>query len=171
MVLMGQDAIDSVRVELRGPAGRLSTAALADLAVELDLANTKNPGERTFTLSEGDLRIPDGVAFVRAIPSQLRMHFSRRKSKNVPVEVRFAALPPEGYNIVRQEVSPDTIQVAGPEHRIDATTTAQTDAIDLRAATTSASYRVNTFVSDPEVWIETPQAVTVKLIIEQRPKK
>lgn len=166
--LIGQEALDSVRLELRGPAGRLSSAALSDVAVDLDLSAINSAGERTFTLSDGDLRLPDGVTFLRAIPSQLRLRFARLKSKDVPVEVRFSAPPPAGYSIVHQEIQPEKLRIAGPEARVDGMTVAQTDAIDLSEITSGRDYRVNTFLADPQVWFESPPAVTVKLRIEKR---
>lgn len=170
-LLIGQDAVDSVRLELRGPSGRLSSAALSDLAVELDLGEIKSPGERTFTLSDSDLRLPDGVTFIRAIPSQLRLRFARRATKDVPVEVRFSALPPPGFSIVHQQVTPEKVRVAGPEYRVNAIRLAQTDAIDLSGATTDQTIRVNTFIADPQVWFESAPAVTVKLTIARSDEK
>lgn len=170
-LLIGQDAIDSVRLELRGPASRLNSAALSDLTVELDLADIKNPGERTFTLSDNDLRLPEGVTFMRAIPSQLRLRTARRIAKDVPVEVRFSAPPPAGYVIVHQEIFPETVRIAGPEHRVDTISAAQTDAIDLANVTADGNYRVTTFISDPQVWFESAPVVNVKLTIARREQK
>ncbi len=167
-LLIGQDAADSVRLALRGPAGRLSSAALGDVAVDLDLGGIQSPGERTFTLSDGDLRLPDGITFLRAIPSQLHLQFARRKSKEVPVEVRFSSPPPAGYRIVRQEVQPGRLRIAGPEARVDAIAVAQTDAIDVSAVTGTGEYRVNTFLSDSQVWFESPPTVTVKLAVGKK---
>jgi hypothetical protein len=169
-ILIGSDAVDSVRLELRGPSGRLSAGSLADLTVTLDLAGVNGPGERTFTLSDSSLHLPEGVAFLRAIPSQLRLRFARRKMKEVPVQVRFAHPPPDGYQIVAQQVIPDVLQVAGPEPRVDATDMAQTDAIDLGAVTKYAEIRVNTYVADPQVWLQSLPMVTVKLTVEKSGK-
>jgi len=166
-ILIGSDAMDLVRLELRGPSGRLSTGALADLAVTLDLASVNGPGERTFTLSDGDLHLPQGVTFLRAIPSQLRLRFGRRKSKDVPVEVRFAGALPPGYKVTGQQVVPQVLRISGPEHRVDAIQSAQTDAIDLSAVTQPAERRVNTLVADPQVWLESSPMVTVRLTIEK----
>jgi len=168
--LIGSDAVDSVRLELRGPSGRLSAASLADLTVTLDLSNVTGPGERTFTLSDSSMHLPENVTFLRAIPSQLRLRFARRKIKEVPVQVRFLRPPPSGYEIVGQQVIPEMLQVAGPEPRVDATASAQTDAIDLGAVTQAAEIRVNTFVADPQVWLQSSPMVTVKLKIEKSGK-
>ncbi|HUA84101.1 MAG TPA: CdaR family protein [Bryobacteraceae bacterium] len=164
-LLIGSDSIDSVRLELRGPAGRLSSSALSDAAVDLDLGGIKKPGERTFTLSDNDLRLPDGVTFLRAVPSQLRLRFSRRETKEVPVQVRFSALPPRGFSIIHEEISPPTVRIAGPEARVNEIAVAQTDGIDLSGVTTGGNYHLNTFVADPQVWFESAPAVDVKIII------
>ena len=90
--------------------------------------------------------------------------------KEVPVQVRFAHPPPDGYQIVAQQVIPDVLQVAGPEPRVDATDMAQTDAIDLGAVTKYAEIRVNTYVADPQVWLQSLPMVTVKLTVEKSGK-
>lgn len=169
-LLIGSDAIDQVRVELRGPSGRLTEASLSDLAAVLDLSSIKGPEERTFTFSEADFHLPAGVTFLRAIPSQLQVRFGRRKTKDVPVQVRFGASLPDGYEIVRQEIAPATIRIAGPERRVNAIAGVQTDAIDLSGITGRAEIRVNAFVADPQVWLESSPAVTVTVTVEKRGK-
>jgi YbbR domain-containing protein len=166
-LLIGSDAPDVVRVELRGPSSRLTATNLADLSVLLDLSSIGGPGERTFTLSDSDLRNAEGVTFLRAVPSQLRLQFARLLRKDVPVEVRIAAPPPAGYRVVRQEVTPERVRVAGPERRVQETEHAQTDAIDLSGVTRAAEFRVNTFVSDPQLRLESSPMVTVKVLVER----
>ena len=45
--------------------------------------------------------------------------------------------------------------------------TAQTDAIDLSGVTGLTEIHVNTFVADPQVWLETAPAVTVTVTVEK----
>jgi YbbR domain-containing protein len=167
-LLIGPDALEVVRVELRGSAGRLTGANLSDLAVLLDLGGVGGPGERTFTLSDADLRLPDGVTFLHAVPSQLRLRISRRKSKEVPVAVRFVSSLPPGYQIAKQEVFPEKVEISGPEARVNAISSAETDAIDLSGMQESQEMRVNTFIADPQVWLDSPPMVRVKLTLEKR---
>jgi YbbR-like protein len=167
-LLLGSDVLDSVRLELRGPASRLTTAALADLAVQLDLGNVADPGERTFTLSDADLHLPEGVAFLRAIPSQLRLRFARRAARDVPVEVRIFKEPPEGYAVIAHDAVPPMLRIAGPEGRVTNISSAATDGIDLSGITQSGDFRVNVFVADPQVWLESNPMVTVHVTIEKR---
>lgn len=167
-LLIGSNAIDTVRVELRGPTSRLTNVALAEVAVMLDLSSVEGPGERTFTLSDADIRLPDGVTFLRSIPSQMQLRFARVKSKDVPVTIRFGLPLGPGLRIARQEVTPETLQISGPENRVDAVASAQTDAIDLSGIHQDAEIRVNTFVADPQVWMESSPVVTVRLTIEKQ---
>jgi hypothetical protein len=166
-LLIGIDALDQVRVELRGPSGKLSPDRLAEIAVLLDLSGVKGPGERTFTLADGDFHLPQGVTFLRAVPSQLRVRFSMLMSREVPVDIRIYAPPPAGYRIVSQVATPDKLRIAGPQGRVSSVTNAETDAIDLSGFTASTEIKVNAFISDPQVRFEGSPVVTVKLTIEK----
>jgi YbbR domain-containing protein len=166
-LLIGSNAIDSVRVELRGPSRRLSNAALTDVAFTLDLAGVDGPGERTFTLSDADIHLPDGVTFLRSIPSQLQLHFARVKTKDVPVEVQFGSPIGPGFELSGEEVTPRTVRISGPENRVEAISAARTDSIDLSGVTQSSEVHVNAFVSDPQVWMESSPTVTVRLTVNR----
>lgn len=166
-LLIGFDAVDQVRLELRGSATKLTSANLADLAVTLNLSDVTGPAQRTYTISGQELHLPTGVTFLRAIPSQLRVDFARRVQKEVPVGIQIGVPPPAGYRIASQEIIPPTVLIAGPERRVGEIADAQTDAIDLSKATTSNEFHVNVFVADSHVWLESPSMVTVRLNIEK----
>ncbi len=172
-LLIGSDAVDSVRAELRGTPSRLNNAALADVEIMVDLSNVNGPGERTFTLSDADIHLPDGVSLLRAIPSQMHLRFARVKSKDVRVELHFGLPLDSGFRIARQEVTPQMLHISGPENRVDAIAIAETDAIDLSVIhphnlRENSEIHVNTFVSDPQVWLDSSPTVTVRLTIEKK---
>ena len=166
-LLLTAEAPSSVRVEMRGPSGKLSPSSLSDAAFRLDLSPVSAPGERTFTLSSANLNLPSGVTFLRAAPSQLHLAFDRNLGKDVPVEIRLAGTPPAGFQIVSREVSPATLRIAGPEQRVKRIAVASTDAIDVGASTADTTLRVNTFVEDSQVRLESSPIVTVKLTIRK----
>lgn len=166
-LLLTADMPTNVRIEMRGPAGKLSPSSLSDTAIRLDLSPVTTPGERTFTLSNENLTLPPGVAFLRATPSQLRLAFDRNASKDVPVEVRLSGAPPAGFTIASKEVSPAALRIAGPEERIKRIAWAHTDAIDVTAVTGDSTIRVNTFVDDSQVRLESTSIVSVKLTVRK----
>jgi diadenylate cyclase len=157
---------ETVHLELRGPAGRLTVASLAETVVRFDLANAGSTDDRTFTISESNLNLPPGVTFLRAVPSQLRLHLAHLAEKVVPVEVRFSSSLPAGYRLTGQSVSPQQLRIAGSEARVTSVTQVETDPIDLHRLTQSGDQRVDAFVDDPQVHFESPPQVTVHLIIE-----
>jgi diadenylate cyclase len=161
------DSPETIRIELRGSARELTSAALANTAAILDLRDVRSPGERTFTISDTDLGLPPGVTFLRAAPAQFRLHFARLAAKEVPVEIRFSGSLPAGYKLKGQEVAPGRLRIAGAEERVAAITSVQTDRIDLSAAAATGEFNVDAFVPDPQVHFEASPRVTVRLQIER----
>ena len=157
---------ETVHLELRGPAGRLTVSSLAETVVRFDLANVGSTEDRTFTISESNLNLPPGVSFLRAVPSQLRLRLARLAEKVVPVQVRFSGALPAGYQLTAQSVFPERLSIAGAETPVTSVTQVQTDPINLYSLTQSGDHRVDAFVDDPQVHFESPPQVTVHLTIE-----
>ena len=162
---IGSDVPDRVHIELRGPAGKLTSTKVAETAVILDLASVRAPGERTFTIGPGSLNLPAGVSFLRAVPSQLRLRFDRLASKEVPVQVRTTGK--EGFEIVRQEIVPATLKISGPDQHVQQIDAAQTDPIDLSSVSDQGQFSVHAYVADPQVRFDTSPVVTVKVWVKR----
>jgi len=161
---------ETVHLELRGPAGRLTVASLAETVVRFDLANAGSTDDRTFTISDTNLNLPPGVTLLRAVPSQLRLRLARLAEKVVPVDIRFSGALPAGYQITGKSVSPEQLRIGGTDARVTTVNQVETDPIDLHNLTQSADYRVDAFVDDPQVHFESPSQVTVHLTIERTGK-
>jgi hypothetical protein len=159
------DSPETIHVELRGTAGQLTSSALADTVAVFDLSGVKAPGERTFTISETNLGLPQGVTFLRAVPSQFRLRFSHLVVKEVPVEIQFTGSLPAGYQLTGQSVLPKTMRIAGAEGRISTVVKVETDMIDLSRLTQSEEFHVDAFAADPQVRFESAPMVIVKLSV------
>jgi YbbR domain-containing protein len=166
-LLLLSDAASGVQLELRGPSRQLTRDRLAGAAVVLDLSGVTAPGEQTFTISRTELTLPEGVAFLRAIPSQLRLRFDRGLTKDVPVEVRLSGTPPDGFRVTGTAASPGQLRVSGPQSRVDPIHSAQTDPIDVSGLTAPTEVRMNTFLDDPRVQFESTSVVTVRVNVER----
>lgn len=166
-LLLLPGAPDQVRAELRGPSGRLTRATLSDAVAALDLAGVVGSGEQTFTLSAADFSLPQGVRFVRAVPSQVRLHFDQILKKTVTVELQLKGHPPDGYIVAAESVEPQALTISGPETSVSAIRIAQTDPVDVSALTQTTEVKVNAFVSEPQAQFESLPVVTVRLTIEK----
>jgi YbbR domain-containing protein len=160
---------DTVHLEVQGPSTLLQGETMSGITVVLDLGPVYKPGMRTFTVDESTVGLPAGVDLVRAVPAQIRLRFEQRLTRELPVQVRFSSPPHEGYRIGRQEVQPPTIQIVGPESRVNQVQFAETDPIDLDTVIGEREFRVHTFVSDPQVRLESTSIVVVKVFMEKIP--
>lgn len=155
---------DSAYVEVRGPSGRLSGANLANTVVVIDLSGQKRPGERTYSIQTDSVRLPPGVEFLRAVPAQIRIRLEYQVSREVPVVVRYAGPAPDGYRILKQDISPQLVRILGPESRVNAIDRVQTDPIELSSIDGVQSFRAHPFAGDPQVRLANSDLmVTVKV--------
>jgi YbbR domain-containing protein len=156
---------ETVSVELEGPSGQLDPSHLAAVSLVLDLSSVSGPCERTFTLGASNLRLPSGVRFVRAVPSQVRLLFERRATRSVPVRVRFSGTGYYNRNVLSRSIEPDHLRVVGPESHVSAVEYAETDVIDLSGITGERTLRVGVFVNEPQVRFESSPEVNVKVVM------
>jgi YbbR domain-containing protein len=163
------DVPDRVHLEVRGQSGRLSRDNLADVAVILDLSDARS-GVRTYTITDSSVSLPSGVAFYRAIPSQVTLSFGRLIARDVLVQPNFVKIP-EGYRVQQQSIEPDKIRIRGPEERVAAVGSVRTDPIDLTGVVSEKEFRTHVNVGDPQVRIETPNEITVKVTLQHNPAK
>jgi hypothetical protein len=156
-----------VSLEISGPAARLHEADLTNRRVVLNLESVQRPGERTFTIDRRNIDLPAGLSLVRAIPAQVRIAFERSVSASVPVRVRIAAPPPEGYRVARQQALPDKLRIVGPESRVRQVGSVDADPIDLSRTVGKARFQVHAFVADPQVRFVSSPLVEVSVSLEK----
>lgn len=159
---INSDVRDEVHVEVRGPSRKVTPTGLADVLVLLDLQTVNRPGDRTFPVA-GNLTLPTGVELERAVPAQVRLHFERRLTREVPVTVRIGAQPPSGYAVVSQRAEPAAVRIIGPESRVRDIATAETDPIDLSDTVRTEEFPVHAYVTDPQVRVEGTGRVVVRV--------
>ena len=164
---ISSDFVENVVLETRGPAGRLGDMRDARSAVVLDFSSVLQPGQRTFTIDPSNVNLPHGLQLVRVIPAQLRFRFERRIVREVPVEARFSD-PHQGYAVASFDVTPARLAITGPESSVERTTAAITDRINIGGVVSASQFRVNTFLSEPQVRFQSPSQVTVRVVVKKQ---
>ena len=87
---------------------------MARPSIVLDMSGA-GPGQRTFSIGDGNVKLARGVRLVRAIPSEVRLDFEPREKRTVPVAVRFTGEGKDGYVVARYAVSPEQMGIVGPQ--------------------------------------------------------
>jgi hypothetical protein len=161
--------VDSVDLELRGPSGQLrGRDGDGRYVVVLDMSMVE-PGQRTFSIGPGEVRLPKGIRLMQAVPSQLRFEFEQRAYRMVPVQVRFSP-PPPGYDVAGFKVTPTELQLVGPQGHLRRTASVDTDPVDLSAVVGQQEFHVNAYADDPHIRFVGVPEVTVTVQVKARPE-
>jgi YbbR domain-containing protein len=165
-VEINSDLVETVYLEVRGPSEALRLPeARQRSAVILDMTGVE-PGQHTFTIDSGDVRLPRGVQLVRAIPGQIRMNFEPGATRSVPVEVRFAQGLPQDLRVVEATAEPSALAITGPASRVARVASVQTDPLTLKPEAGTNRYRLEAYVNDGRVRFQDSPQVTVKVTVK-----
>jgi YbbR domain-containing protein len=125
--------VDFVDLRVMGPRTLLGRIDRNQLAVPLDLRGVR-PGQAVFRVGTDALSLPRGVKVVRITPAEVSIALERVKTKTLPVHLRVTGQPAENVRIIEIKVSPETVQVTGPESDLRELQAVNTEAIDVSAA-------------------------------------
>lgn len=161
--------VSAIVLELRGPSGELrGVGESVHPAVVLDMSNA-GPGERSYTISDGAVKLARGVHLVRAIPSEVRFHFEEAGDANVPVEPRM--IGQDSRQVASTEVTPSEVRIAGPASRVARIKSVLTDEVDVSKLSGTGEFHVNLFVEDPYVRLKGRPEATVRVTMKTEQAK
>lgn len=164
---ISSEIVEQVHLLVRGPSLGLTRLSATEIPVVLDLSRVSGPGETTFTITRDNLSLPSGVVLERAIPGQVRLRLETRIARAIPVRVRYSYLP-AGMEIAEEQLTPDHLQVIGPESRVSQIHFVETDPVDLRMLDASGQARTNAFSGDPQVVFSGSPSVLVRATLRPR---
>lgn len=164
---LSSEAPDRVHLEVQGPSARLNSFDLSNITVKFDLSGVTRAGDQTLTIEPYNVDLQPGLALVRAIPAQIRLRFEDRIGADIPVRVRLSGSPHPGYSVVRQDVSPPTLRIIGPESHVREVEYAETDPIDISSVVGEETFQVQTFVRNQYVRLMSSPGVRVTVAVEK----
>ena len=164
---ISSEIVESIDVEAHGPANQLREVSDSHLAAVVDFSSVTAPGERTFTLTSAEVKLPRGIQLIRIIPAQLRFDFEHKLTRSVAVQVPYSGKLAPGLRMVSQTVTPATLTIAGPESRVQAVLKVESDPFDLTQVTRDVTQKLSVYIGEPQVrFLNTPQ-VTVDIHVEK----
>jgi YbbR domain-containing protein len=159
---IGSDMTEQVHLILRGPSPLLSRAAANPSPVVLDLSEVHAPGEKTFSITPSNVRLPGGVTLERAMPGQIRLRLERVLPKDVRVHVRLEHVP-AGMQAVVEEMTPPLLTITGPENQVRAIDEVEADPIDVQALDKNGRKRIVAYTNNPRVSFTAAPEVSVRI--------
>lgn len=167
---ISSEKIPQAEIRVRGPARMVRELSQADVHPIIDLEGA-TPGERTFDLTSREISLPHDVEVVQIVPTQFRVSFDRRTSREVEVRPRVIGTFASGFRISEAITDPKTITIIGPERRVEAIDNAITDPVDASGVMGRATFTTNAYIADPMVRVAKPGPIRVTVITEKHPGK
>jgi YbbR domain-containing protein len=165
---LNPDQADRVIAILRGPASRLDQLRNGQLHVLADFSDVYGPGEKTLTIADMTLGLPDDVHLVKAVPSQLRFTLEAQGRREVEIQPQFVGSYEREYALASVRLDPSRLTVIGPESRISLVDVVSTDPIDLTEVVGGRSFRVTAYLPDPYLRFVGDPTVTVEVRMRKR---
>lgn len=158
--------IPKAQIRLRGPEREIRRLQSADVSVDLWLDVT-SPGERTFDLTVHQVHHPRELQVVQVIPSQLRLAFDVRATRQVPIQPRLVGTVAQGYQISQIVVEPSSVLIVGPEQRVEAVESATTDPVDITGVRSRVALVRHAYIADPLVQVTNLDPVRITITMEK----
>jgi YbbR domain-containing protein len=166
---ISSETIPQVQVRVRGPVRAVRDISASEVHAVIDMANVQ-PGEHTYDLSPARIHVPDGVQVVQAVPSQIRISFDRRESRQVEVKPRVIGTFASGYRIQQVTALPQSLTIVGPATHVRGVETAITDPVDASGVVGTATFVTHAYVADPLVRLANPSPIRVTVTTEKSKK-
>jgi YbbR domain-containing protein len=166
---ISSESIPQVLVRVRGPVREVRVLTAAEVHAVIDLANVQ-PGERTYDLAPRRIAVPSGLQVVQAVPSQIRINFDRRATRQVQVQPRVIGTFASGYHIGTVTPIPRAVTIVGPAGHVNGVESAITDPVDASGVVGSATFVTHAYVSDPLVRLADPTPIRVTVTTEKSRK-
>jgi YbbR domain-containing protein len=129
-VAFGNQPPKSISIKVSGPPVFLREFQDSKISINLDLKNQKS-GESEIAIREDSLNLPLGLRLTSLSLSSIKVRLERLTVKRVPLRPSFApGLPPE-YKISSVTLRPSTIEIKGPQSRIQGIEALPTEPITL----------------------------------------
>lgn len=164
---INSENIQQVQVRASGPAGAVHSVSAADVHAFVNL-EAATPGEHTYDLH---VRVPRDVDVVQVIPSQFRVSFDNRATKQVEVRPRVIGATAPGFRMVDVKVDPTTVKIIGPEKRVNSIDAVITDPVDASGVMGHATFNTHIYVSDPLVRLTGPSTARITVVTDTKSAK
>jgi YbbR domain-containing protein len=167
-VLIGE-VPQTARIRVRGK-GKFFKFRMKEVIASID-ASEAEPGLFLRPLTAQDIVLPTGSdAEVREVlaPRMVRAEVDRSVRRRVPVEPVLAGSPPEGFTIVGSpRVSPDSVDLTGPERFVKEMAAARLEDLDLARIRGEVNVRKQVDLSSVTSVESVPREVQVSVTVER----
>lgn len=159
-----------VDVRVRGPESHVARMAPGDVVAVLDVS-AATPGQRLFSLTPEQVRVPFGVEVVQVQPSTIAIVFDRSESRELPVKAVWEGDPAPGFVVGSVKVEPAAVEAIGPAGALARAAGAITETISVAGAAQTITKVVTIGFLDPAIRLKSPRRASVTLEVLPAPRE
>ena len=159
------DTTSTVQVRLRGASNLIKDITAKNVSTTVDLSKMER-GDKVVPLSPQNVQAPFGAEVIRVNPSTVRFSLERTVTKTVPVVP--AIILPDAYEVSKLSADPATVEIEGPESRVNPLSQIATVGIRLDRNQTGTDQTVDLDVRDPQVRLQHPSPITIHIEIRRK---
>lgn len=156
---ISSEHVPEVQIRVRGPERMVRRLQPQDLRAEVDLTGV-TPGERTFDLTRA-IGVPNGLELSQVAPSEVRLAFDQRATREVPVKPRIVG------TFATFKADPAIVAITGPRKQVEAVDSAITDPIDVTGVLDHLTVTRPAYVSDPLIQVVNPRPVRITITMQK----
>lgn len=154
----------SANVFLTGSVDALDAIRTSELIIYADFENVE-PGVRVIPLQIDASRLPSGVRDQGVEPRSIRVTVEQEVVREVQVKPRFDGEPPEGFEIISQQIEPANIRIQGAASLVRDITEVSTETVSLNDRREPFSLQVAIDITSPNVSISDKDQIKVQLTV------
>jgi YbbR domain-containing protein len=154
----------TVSVRLSGPRDVIRGLLSNQVLVVADLSN-KEPGERVAQLKADESSLPENVKVLQIKPASIRIKLEPTIRKRVKVEAQFMGQVEDGYEFYRAKLTPDEVEIEGPQSQVNKLGRVMTEAVDLAGRKASFPTSVEVETPHDSLRVKTPSPINLSVEI------
>jgi len=161
------DTANRAEVRLRGPSSLLRSISGQDVSLSIDMHTMAMGQEKILPLTPDLVHAPFGVEVVRVNPARVHLTVEPTAQRTVRVVPITTGLPKAGFEAEKTTVTPETVDIEGPESHVRAVNAISTTPIRLKDRSATFTETVDLDIQDPVVRILKATSVKVGIKIGQ----
>lgn len=160
---------DEVNLRVQGSRAALRNLSPGSMEYRLVVAGAKQ-GVADYEVDVTQFDLPRGARIVASSPSTIEVKFERRGTKVVRVRPDLEGEPAPGFTIADVAVEPERVRISGARSEVLRLTEVITETVVLTGVSESFEREVKLTVGARNAWVEEPQSVRVRVVVEPTPE-
>lgn len=163
-----EDPPSTILLRLRAPEATFRNLADREIPARIDLSGLTT-GQQFIPVTASNFQVPAGAEVLRIDPDLLSLRVERKQERPIPVEAETIGDPAPGYQLVGITLSPERVQVEGPESAVRKIKKLRTGSIDITGRRATFSEEVSVVTENAAVRISQEGSTVATVEIREIP--